>query len=323
MRIKILNILTALLLIVCFSNSLKSQIAISNLSEIEKLTNGITYIAMKDPDSEISKEYIEVFKNNWTISEYEFIKYSEIENYLSPDNSFLTIGGYEKNYLYANGVRAYGRDYTVTHIYLELWTCDDEFFNQNIIKTFDYEDKIQIARIELFTDFETLSDPDKIVQLDYDGNGHIRNWGPGILKNYIQILTSYIQNGNTRYILSNTTNKEQLVNLETEVLYVPDYVLIKFNMFNGDETGRNSEKKLFKHYPFKYELISINELNNKIMTSDKPFYYLVYVKSSTTKYVSVINSKTGKLVYSEYTGVSYNLQPKDLKALQERVLGVK
>ena len=107
MRTKIKFFLTAFVFSLTFAFNANSQIAISNISEITKIKSGTTYIAMKDPNSEKVKEYINAFKSNWTIYKIEFIKYSDIEKFISPENSFLTIGGYETNTqfikLYENG----------------------------------------------------------------------------------------------------------------------------------------------------------------------------------------------------------------------------
>ena len=316
--------LTTLLFILTVTFCTKSQIAISNISEIEKIKSGTTYIAMKDPNSEKIKEYINVFKSNWTISKFEFIKYSEIAKYLSPENSFLTIGGYETNTqftkLYENGSRKNGINYSNTHLYLELWTCDEKYFqSKKKKKEFGNSNKIQVARIELFTDFESLADPDKLFQSDYDGNGHIRNWGPGILKNQIQSLTSYLNKNEIRTLYSGIFNAKELKNLKKEVLYVPEYTLTKFNKFTGDETKKHDEKDMFEDYQLKYKLISTDELNQKILTDKTPFYYLIYIKSSTDKYISVINSATGEIIYSTYSPVSYNIKSGDLKDLQKKI----
>lgn len=324
MNTKIKFFLTAFLFSLAATFNANSQIAISNSSEIAKIKNGTTYIAMKDPDSEKAKEYVNAFKNNWSISKIEFIKYSEIEKFISAENSFLTIGGYETKTqfikLYENGTRKNGINYANTHIFLELWTCDEKYFqDKEKKKEFENSDKIQVARIELYTDFETLADPDNIFQSDYDMNGHVRNWGPGILKNYIQALMSYLTKNEGKKLFSEISNTQEMENLKNEILYVPDFVLTKFNKFTGDETKKHDEEKIFKDYDLKYKLITTDELNEKILTDTTKFYYLIYIKSSTDKYISVINSQTGEIIYSTYSSGSYNIKSKDLKNLQKKI----
>ena len=315
-------LLTAFVFCITVTFNANSQIAISNIAEIEKIKSGTTYIVMSDPDSENVEAYINVFKNYWTISEIEFIKYSEIEEFISPENSFLTMGGYETNRhsvdVNQNGVVS-SVNYTNTHLYLELWTCDEKYFQSNNSENgFGNDDKIQVARIELFTDFATLSDPDKLFQSDYGENSHIRNWGPGILKNYIQSLMTFFNKGKDHSLYSSIYNTMEIKKLKNEVLYVPEYVLTKFNKFTGDETKKHEEKDIFKKYKLKYKLSSTEELNQKILSDNTSFYYLIYIKSSTDKYISVINALTGEIIYSKYKPVSYNIKSSDLKDLRNR-----
>lgn len=324
MKNNIKSFLAAFVWSVMLPMNANSQISISNVSEIAKIKSGTTYVVMKDPESEKAKDYVDALKSSWTISKIEFIKYADISNYLAPENSFLTIGGYETNVqfidLYENGSSKKGINYSNTHLYLELWTCNAKFFQGKKKKsTFGNMDKIQVARIELYTDFITLFDPDKIFQTEYDGNGHIRNWGPGILKNYIQCLMSFLTKGENHSLYAGIYNAKEMKNLKKEVLFVPDYVLIKFNKFTGDESKRHDEKDLFGSYKLKYTMLTTDALNRKILEDKTGFYYLIYIKSSTDKYVSVVNSLTGEIIYSTYSPVSYNIKSGDIKSLQNKI----
>jgi hypothetical protein len=301
------------------------QIGIDNIKEVEKFKKGTTYVAMYNPNSPRVTEYIKAFKDAWALSKLEFIRYSEIENHLAPENSFFTMGGYEtttENFVDLNGIRRKTGEYSNTHLYLELWTPSEKYFTENKKKALREKDKIQIARIELYTDFETLKDPQTIYQMDYDGLGHIRNWGPGMLKNYLQALTSFLNKSEKHFIASKIYNEQELEKLKTSTLYVPDYVLVKFNMFTGDESKQHKEEDLFEDYKLKYQLVSTKKLNDNIVNDPSGFYYLLYVKSSTDKFVSVINSRTGEIIYSDYTPVKYNLKPGDLKDLYKKIMKI-
>lgn len=323
MKTKFNLLCKALFLTALFNTNANAQIAITNVSEIAKVKNGTTYIAMKDPNAPKAKEFVEAIKNSWTLSKFEFIKYSEIEKYIAPTSSFLTIGGYETNAqfttLYRNGSSKNGINWSNTHIYLELWTCSDKYFAAKKKKAFDNKDKNQVARIELFTDFPTLMNPDNLYQTDYDASGHIRNWSPAILKNYIQSLTMFVNKGEEKKLYDEVINKAEVKNLANTTLFVPDYVLTKFNKFTGDESKKHDEKDIFEDYKFNYKLISTDELNTKILNDKNPFFYMIYIKSSTDKFVSVINSATGELIYSAYEPVSYNLKADDMDDLYKKI----
>lgn len=326
MKSKINLFRTIFIFSIVFALKANGQISISNISEIPKIKNGTLYVAMKDPNSEKSKEFAAIFKESWTFSKIECIKYSEIEKHISPTSSFLTIGGYETSVqsktLYNNfGTKSSsGINWSNTHIFMELWTCSEKYFkNTKTDKEFKDKDKIQVARVELFTDFITLMRPNNLYQTEYDADGHIRNWGTGILKNYCQLLTTLLNNNVEQKLYSETYNKQELKNLNKEVLYVPDYVLTKFNKFTGDETKKHDEKDIFEDYSLNHKLLTINELSDKILNEKEAFYYLVYIKSSTDKFVSVINSATGEMIYSVYTPASYNIKSDDLKDLQKKI----
>ena len=301
---------------------LKSQIAISNTAHIQKIKNGTTYVAMKDPTDANSQPYIEALKASWNFSKIDFIKYSEIQQHLAPENSFLVITSYETTTQFytrsETGSRRNGINYSNGHLYLELWTCTDKFFETGK-KNFSAGSKVQIARIELYNDFESFLDPDKIYQAGYDGDGHIRNWGPGILKNYIQTLMNYLQKAEKQSLYAEYTNQKELKNLTKETLYIPDFTLVKLNKFNGDERKRHDLEDIMGDYEQKYKLIKTTELNQSILNNQK-MYYLVYVKSSTDKYISVINSQTGEIIYTRYTPLSYNIKSGDLKELNKAIL---
>lgn len=300
----------------------KAQISISNIDEISKIKNTTTYIAMKDPNSEVAKEYATIFKQYWTISKIAFIKYSEIYKYLNANSSFLTIGGYSTSVsshtIYSDGGIGSGVDYQNTHIYLELWNCSNKYLSKNKEpKDFKEKDKQQISRLELFTDFPTLMIPSNLYKSEYDTEGHVRNWGLGMLKNHIQNMIINITKGTDKKLFTEILNINEIKKLTNQTLFVPDYVLFKFNMFNGNESKKHEVKDIFDDYNFKYEVLSTADLNKKILEDKSTFYYLQYIKSSTDKYVSVINSRTGEVVYSVYTPLSYNIKSGDLKDLSK------
>lgn len=290
------------------------QFSIDNIDEIDNIKNGTTYIVMNELESQVSKDYIQIYKENWTFSKIEFITFSDSGN-LDPNSFFFSIGGYETTSSSVN------KDFSNTHLYLELWRFTDKFLKNKKKKknSLKASDKKVISRIELFTDFPTLMLPQNIYLTDYNADGHIRNWGKGILKNYLQYLMASLERKEKKELFYLEPKSSELANLKSSTLYVPDYTLIKFNKFTGDESKKHDEKDIFEDYNFKYEMITTEELNDKILNSSEAFYYLIYIKSSTDKYISVINSKSGEIIYSSYSPVSYNIKSKDLKELAKTI----
>ncbi|MEO1627321.1 MAG: hypothetical protein AAFV25_19375, partial [Bacteroidota bacterium] len=79
---------------------------------------------------------------------------------------------------------------------------------------------------------------------------------------------------------------------------VPDFVFTKVNSFTGELVEVPHKEQILKGYPFKYQLISTDDLNERILNDENGFYYCVLVKSGTYKIISILNSKTGDLIYT-------------------------
>jgi hypothetical protein len=293
--------------------TLNSQVLIQNLNLMPKLKTGITYVVMEDTVSVSAKAYMEVYRNAWQVSKLEFIKPYETDNKLDESSSFISFNGEESTSQFVtknikDGTEKTGISFSNTHLYLEYWKWG-QVKKKNDIGLY----KITMARIHLFTDFPTYKNPNLMFTADYDGGNHIRNWGIGILKNYVQLLSKQLNGTEDRRLYASETNEKALAKLKRDTLFVPDYVLIEFNKFTGNETKKHNEKDVFADYPFKYKLLSSKELNKKIMDSEKPFLYFIYVKSSTKKFISIVNAQTGELVYTNYKHGSYNISSKDFR----------
>ncbi len=202
MKSKTLTVVTVALFCITFLYKAQGQVSITNIEDFAKIKNGTTYVAMKDPNAVKAQPFIDAIKSCWTLSKIEFIKFSEIENHFEPNSSFLTYGDIEKNYYresWSNSGYSRGVNHQSTHVYFEFWTIVDKFFKGDKKRVrLGPGDKIQLARIELFTDFSTTQVPDKLLKVDFDGMGHINNWSPGILKNYLLLMTDLLNKGKER-----------------------------------------------------------------------------------------------------------------------------
>jgi hypothetical protein len=284
-----------------------SQIAISNTSEIEKIKTGTTFFAMKDPASPKAAAYVDVIKKNWSLSKVECIKYTDVEKNIAPNNSFVTIGA---NMISSNSS-------TETDFNLELWTTDGKFvYDPKKRKHFNQEEKIVIASVALFPDFTTQNNPSTVYKMDYDAAGHLKNWSAAILGNYIQQITALLNKAETREAKTEFSNKAELGKMGT--LYIPDYVLTKFSKNDGDENKKQDEKEITDGVGLTCKFLTTQELGAKITTSETPFYYLLFIKTNTSRYVTVTNSKTGEIIYSAFSGGSGNFKSGDLKAIAKK-----
>ncbi len=308
-----------------FATTSTAQMSISNSEDIEAFKKGTTYFGVDDPNTEKAQEYIKILKENWTFNPIEVIPISDLPKYYAPENSYFTIGLIDKNMSYTRTVTTPDfRDVKITnlpiyHQYFELWKFNDKYFEKEPSKRSRKDRYVtQLARLEIFMDDYTLRNPYTIFQTDYSDENHLRNWGPGIFKNQIQELQKLLAKGENDGLFSKIYEKDKIQKLKEETLYVPDYIFVKRNKFKGDETERFEEKELMENYKLIYQVISTEKLNSKILNGEE-IYYLSYIRSNTDKFISIINSKTGEVIYSLYRPVSYNFSDKDMKILQEDI----
>jgi hypothetical protein len=305
---------TSLIAIALFPLFSFAQITITNTAEVAKLKQGTTYFAMKDPASPKAIAYVDAIKKAWTLSKVECIKYTDVEKNIAPNNSFVTIGA---NMTTSNSTLAS----TETRIYLELWTTNGKYtYDPKKRRHFNQADKISIATIELFADFYAQNNPSALYKMDYDAAGHFKNWGTGILANYLQQLTVLLNKGTDCLAKTEIANKEELSKMSTATLFIPDYVLTKFNKNSDDESKKYTDKEIFDGFSQSYKVLPLAELNDKIANNPTPFYYLLLIKTPTEKFVTVTNSQTGEIIYMGYTGSAANFKSSDLKELQKTAL---
>ena len=288
-----------------------AQITITNTAEVAKIKQGTTYFAMKDPASPKAIAYVDAIKKAWTLSKVECIKYTDVEKNIAPNNSFVTIGA---NMTTSNSTLAS----TETRIYLELWTTNGKYTHDpKKRRHFNQADKISIATIELFADYYAQNNPSALYKMDYDAAGHFKNWGAGILSNYLQQLTSLLNKGTDCLAKTEIANKTELQKMSTSTLFIPDYVMIKLPKNTDDESKKYEDKEIFDGLSQAYKVLPISELNDKIANTVTPFYYLLFIKTPTEKFITVTNSQTGEIIYSAYTSSPTNFKSGDLKELQK------
>ena len=290
-----------------------SQIAITSTQEVAKIKQGTTFFAMSDPNAPKAKAFVDAIKKAWTLSKVECIKYTDVEKNIAPNNSFVTIGA---NMTTSNSTLAS----TETRIYLELWTTNGKYTHDPKKRLhFNQADKISIATIELFADYYAQNNPSALYKMDYDAAGHFKNWGAGVLANYLQQLTSLLNKGTDCLAKTEIANKTELQKMSASTLFIPDYVMIKFPKNMDDESKKYEDKEIFDGLNQAYKVLPLVELNDKILTNATPFYYLLFIKTPTEKFVTVTNSNTGEIIYSAYTSSPTNFKSGDLKELQKAV----
>jgi len=146
------------------------------------------------------------------------------------------------------------------------------------------------------------------------------NWGPGFIKGYLKTINDGLAQEKKRGLYSEMTD-DGLQRLGRDTLFVPNYVNKHFSMFTGHESEDDEKdtEGVRDVYPHRIKFVSDEELNQMLVNRTQPFYYLLFVRSSTDKYVNVFEGTTGKMLYARYTPVSYNFKNKDLKKIARAI----
>lgn len=235
------------------------------------------------------------------------------------DYYYLNFWVIDKNYKPKNDWWDYQYTIAKSEFYLKLIGMGEEEYKTFKIDTetlFDIRESVyRVEREELYPkefDFTSLN-----FQLQY------LNGMEGNLKNMIQYVNNQISKNSEKDFFSDTKNELELAKLKNATLYIPNYWYgekgtILENLKEVDKYVKIHVKfldDLMKSYPYKSELISRSDLDKKIINAKEDFYYLNYVQSSADKIISVINGKTGDVIYSSVTKNSYRIKEKDIEKI--------
>ena len=276
-----------------------------DLARFKRTTTVFVYRKEQEKDT---AQFRQLLRENWTVTPFLLVPYANFNQYSGQlQYSYFSLGGFVK-YSSNSG--------TITRLYYVL--------GMNVMGKKEVED-VFLARILLHPKPETVEKSERSSgeeMMKYlHADGQFYTGGMGFLKNFIAHTNRQLQKDQPYFFMYDVIINEQLANLKTGTLYIPDHVAGYFHSSSGKLEQRTKEEMndLLEKYHGKYELISAEALNQKILTSKEPFYYLLYTRSASDKFVTVVNSLTGQPVYSVYYPLSYNIKDSDFKSLSKEV----
>jgi hypothetical protein len=153
------------------------------------------------------------------------------------------------------------------------------------------------------------------------------NGNPGNIRNIVQYVSSQLSAGKSCKLFDENSSSAEISKLRQDTLYVPNYWYgedgLTMESLEHDSKPYKITVKyvedMLTAYPFKVKLIGREELNSKILYSDRDFYYYSYIQSSANKIVSVINGFTGNVIYKEVTKLKYRPTEKDFETLGKAI----
>lgn len=284
----------------CFNNKLTDE-------DYKKLKKCKVYIVCPKSIVDNKEEIQPLFDEAWNYTDIEIIGDDEIKDYIDKKNvAFFTTT------ILSDGA--------IKEIYTELWTTKEAS------KRSSSDNKIQFARFDYyylcdFQEFYKSNNSDQMFGY-LSTEADIKNFKPGIVANYLKLIESYLKDKEFLDCHDQITNKEELSNLKDDTLYIADNLKVKF-LFTAFKRGCESEDevdvdKIMARYPYTYQLITFEELSEKIVNGDN-FYYAICLKSDEMrKHLTVFKSSTGECIYNR-KDMDSDFKSKDFKELADNI----
>lgn len=250
-----------------------------------------------------ASDYEEILKDVWTFSDIKIIEDTEITDNLETGNVFIRY--YSRRYRKDNMILVF--NYFKLSAVNKIKEKDDGGFKY-------WDDKLGFmffttnvdARMDMVRNQDTIY-------------GDLLDFRMGYLKNYFQQWNDALIKGEGVDMYDDYVDEKKIRHLKKKnSLYVPKNILYGFNALTGQERDKSAEE-LFKDYPYEYITISANELSNNIIKDEEPFYYLMYHQKNAHKIITIVESTSGQVIYRTAKNLSYNIKPKDIRAILKKM----
>jgi hypothetical protein len=307
------------------------------------------YVQVGDTTAPYAKQITKYIRENWNLCPVQFVNDKLLSSWLTEGNLFLSMSVYTMVSQVERNRTTFSDPVYNDYFYLHFWTIDKKYKPEKPI----IDQQFTVARAELFykrigrarmnntfKTFEIIEDPKNILTQNIKPvNGLVYhftdsafatvflNGMPENIKNIVQFVNYKLSKQEYRNLFDNEKSLPELNNLKKDTLFFPNYYYgaqgTMIDDFKEDDkiylANVKAIDELLTAYPYKIELISREALDQKIRLSPKPVYYLNYIQSSADKMVSIVNGKTGAILYSENTKKSYRLRDKDLERIGKSI----
>ncbi|WP_156112425.1 hypothetical protein [Lacinutrix jangbogonensis] len=282
-----------------------------------------------------SATYEKILSDSWNVTPYKLMnrKDFKILDYNNGKYSFANLEGHHVEKRMKSGAIV---DYL--YIYIKFFMLDTESLTKDLSKlkksSKKYKKRLRkaissnkenLARVDLFPKDNflptALSSKSSVIMDTIYSKDVFYNYKSGFLKNYFQKVNNQLKDGEEYWMYENDFLPE-LKKLAKKTLYIPNYHLIKFNPWKMKSTkDKDGFDKVFESYEHKFEFQDENEIDRRILAGEE-FYYLRFVRVNSQKFVHIINSKTGEIVYRNYVAgmlSSYNLKSRHIKDINSKI----
>lgn len=279
--------------------------------DIEFYKTLTTYFVIREGDKENQASIENILKQVWTFNKFEIIDFDRYKTMTENENAiFFGLRNYNTSSEYTSNSDLFGKYAQNSSLKIQLWRNlkkeKPALLNEDVL-----------AYIELGTHWRMSKELEQRISIDAfeyicKTDTIVREWSWGYLKNYLQEINRNLVANKSRWRFESEVDKENISKLNSQILYVSSDVKNHFD-------GRAKEDPFTEYKGKKIEMISPEDLSEKILTSEKPFYYMKVYMPSSDKIVTIINSATGEYLYSDYSGMAYFFKDKDVKELNQNL----
>ncbi|MDO3626175.1 hypothetical protein [Mucilaginibacter sp. BT774] len=217
-----------------------AQVQILEKNALEKIQNGHSHVVVNELHFPESEDFLDVFKKYWTLTKgVDFISSENLSGSLVAGDSYFSIEA-----LHISGY--YGSQQI--YYYLNLWVPSAKSLKD---KNFKIEHEEELAHIAISADFGTMKETMKTngMFFDFNSEGRLFHWHPGLLKNYLQLLTAELKTGKKLDYHDDMTDKSQVKALSTQTLFIAEDNLNKVTAFVNKQKVMDI-KEITKDYKF-------------------------------------------------------------------------
>jgi hypothetical protein len=164
----------------------------------------------------------------------------------------------------------------------------------------DENSKVTYAKIPLTYDceYQKIYEKENIKGLlNYVATeSNFDNLKSGIFAGFLVTIQSHLESMKGIDCDETIFEKEKLIEIKDETIYLTKDVLTRAFC----STTKWDRKELLAKFPFKYELITFEELNQKILNNEEFYYMLAYRGAARSVSLNLYNSKTKECLYNEF-----------------------
>lgn len=330
-----------------FSFTANAQLAVGNINntghgtkikdltneEFNNFKNTTTIFTLPYSTQEDIQAYKKVIEEVWTITPFEIVPIENIASYMDdPKYSIFSFFLFTVDVHNADGRRTASHMHVFYQLHMpimvkkkqkDLQLAQMYIFRshfQNEEESEDFAQKTFSERHTSYFKFNSKTDryADFILEAVYTRD-FLNNFNPSFLKVYLNEINELLSKRETRNPFTSIEDSQQLSSLKTDTLYAPDYLLRQRAKMSYAEKKSLNKSDVSKYYPYPIKFLPVEELDLMIRNSTKPIKYLIYTHSSTAKFITVCDSGTNKMIFSNYVPAQYNFNLKDFRRITKAI----